>query len=243
MLKDTKLFRQSIDAMVDLIKDAEFIVNEYGMSLKAIDPAQIAMVKYNLPRDAFDVFEVENTEKIGVNLMSLFSIMKRAKPDDKLILELGTNNRLIITFEGKNKRSFSINLLDISSSELPNPSIEPEAYLKINANTLVEGVKDAALFATYLTFKVNEIKFSISATGPQGELNNETKLDSTMIKEKDIKKEAIAMFSIEYLQHILKGATQDSDVDVYIKTNSPLKLRYKIGQAIIEFFLAPRDFS
>ena len=68
VLSDAKIFRQCIDAMVDLIKDAEFVVNEYGISLKAIDAAQIAMVIFNMPKDVFEKFEVSGTTKLGVNL-------------------------------------------------------------------------------------------------------------------------------------------------------------------------------
>jgi len=201
------------------------------------------MVIYNLPRDAFEAFEITETKKIGVNLPSLSSIMKRAGPKDKLILELSDNKRLKITFEGESKRSFSINLLDISSSDLPNPDIKYDAYIKLNGNLLSDGVKDANLFATYLTFKTNEKFLEISAKGPQGEINNKTDLSSSMIKEKEVKGEALAMFSIEYLQHLLKGANLDTDVEMSLKTNSPLKLRYNIGTAVIQFFLAPRDFE
>ena len=243
VLSDTKLFKQSIDAMVDLIKDAEFVITEYGVSLKAIDAGQIAMVIYNLPRDAFEKFEIDGSHKIGVNLPSLSSIMKRAKPGDKLLLELSDNKRLKIVFEGENVRSFSINLLDISSSELPNPDIKYDAILRMNAGALGDGVKDANLFATYLTFRATDKYLEVIAKGPQGEINNKTEYSSPLIKEHDIKGEALAMYSIEYLQHLLKGASLDTEVEINLKTNSPLKIRYAIGDAIIQFFLAPRDFE
>jgi len=243
ILSDTKLFKQSIDAMVDLIKDTEFVINEYGVSLKAIDAGQIAMVIYNLPRDAFETFDIDGTRKIGVNLPSLSSIMKRARANDKLSLELTDNKRLKITFMGENVRSFSINLLDISSSDLPNPDINYDAVVKMNANALTDGVKDANLFATYLTFKATKKHLEVSAKGPQGEIDNKTDYDSPLIKETEVKGEAVAMYSIEYLQHLLKGTSPDVDVEVCLKTNSPLKVRYNIGVATIQFFLAPRDFE
>ena len=75
------------------------------------------------------------------------------------------------------------------------------------------------------------------------DLENKTELDSKQITEKEVKKEATAMFSIEYLQNILKGATPESDIELNIKTNAPLKVRYKISNALLEFFLAPRDYE
>ena len=242
ILSDAKLFRQSIDAMVDLIKDAEFIVNEYGVSLKAIDAAQIAMVVFNMPKDVFEKFDVSGTTKLGVNLPSLSSILKRAKNNDKLALKV-KDKRLNVVLSSDNTRCFSINLLDISSNEMPNPDINFDATIKMKANNLIEGVKDAGLFSTYLLFSVDPKTFKINAKGPQGDLENKTEMSSKQIMEKDIKKEATAMFSIEYLQNILKGASSETDIELFIKTNAPLKVKYKISNALLEFFLAPRDYE
>jgi len=243
VLSDAKLFRQSIDAMVDLIKDAEFVVNEYGVSLKAIDAAQIAMVIFNMPKDVFEKFEVSSTTKIGVNLPSLSSILKRARNNDKLALKI-KDKRLNLTLSGESTRNFSINLLDISSNEMPNPDINFDASIKMKATNLSEGVKDASLFSTYLLFNVDDKSFKINAKGPQGELENKTDLSAKhVVLESEIKKEATAMFSIEYLQNILKGTSPETDVELYIKTNAPLKVRYKISNALLEFFLAPRDYD
>lgn len=242
VLSDAKLFKQSVDAMVDLIKDAEFIVDEYGISLKAIDAAQIAMVLFNMPKDVFEKFDVSGTTKLGINLPSLSSILKRAHSNDKLALKV-KEKRLNIVLSGDSIRSFSINLLDISSNEMPNPDINFDAIIKMKANSLTEGVKDAGLFSTYLLFNVEPTAFKISAKGPQGELENKTEITSKQIVEHEIKKEATAMFSIEYLQNILKGTNPDTDVELYLKTNAPLKVRYKIGSASLEFFLAPRDYE
>lgn len=242
ILSNAKLFRQSIEAMVDLIKDAEFIVNEYGVSLKAIDAAQIAMVLFNMPKDVFEKYDVSGTTKLGVNLPSLSGILKRAKTNDKLTLKV-KDKRLNIIFSGDSTRNFSINLLDLSSNEMPNPDINFDATIKIKANNLIEGVKDASLFSTYLLFNVNPKEFKINAKGPQGELENKIETESKQILEKDIKQETTAMFSIEYLQNILKGAGPETEVELNIKTNAPLKVRYKISDALLEFFLAPRDYE
>jgi proliferating cell nuclear antigen PCNA len=243
VMKDVKLLKQSVDAMVDLIKDTEFVINEYGMSLKAIDVGQIAMVIFNIPRDCFEEFEVKDTKKIGINLPSLHSVLKRAKNNEKVILETKENKKLGIIFEGENRRSFSINLLDLVSSELPNPDISYDANIRLNSNTLLDGVKDASLFANYLIMKATKNEFIISAKGPQGDIENKTPLDSKAISEKEVKDEATSMYSIEYLQHLLKGTLPDTEVEIFLKSNAPLKLKYAIDCAAIQFFLAPRDIE
>ncbi len=242
ILPDAKLFRQSIDAMVDLIKDVEFVINEYGVSLKAIDAAQIAMVVFVMPKDVFEKFEVTGTTKLGINLPSFASILRRARANDKLTLKV-KDKRLNVVLSGDNSRSFSINLLDISANELPNPNINFDANLKIKASALLDGIKDASLFSTYLVFSVDKKTFKISAKGPQGDMESKTELDSGQIVEQEVKQDCTAMYSIEYLMNLMKGTTTESDVEMHIKTNAPLRMRYKIGEAVLEYFLAPRDFE
>ena len=243
VMNNAKLLTNCVTAIVDLIKDAEFIIDEYGMSLKAIDAGQIAMTILKIPRDAFESFINEGSQKIGINLPSLNSILKRAKNNDKLILELTENKKLNIILDGDNKRIFSINLIDIVATDLPNPNIDFDAIINMNSSVLTDGVKDASLFANYLIFSVKDNTLIISAKGPKGEINNKTSLDSTLIKDKEIKGECKAMFSIEYLQSLLKGTTGDTDTKIFLKSNSPIKLKYNIEQAVLEFFLAPRDID
>lgn len=239
-LSDSKVLRQSLDAIAELITDAEFVVNEYGLSLKAIDPSQIALVIYNLPRDSFEDFRITGQKKLGLNIPSLQQIIKRAKPEDKVILEIGGNKRLNITLQGTTKRTFSINLLDLSNSELPNPSINYDVFVKVRAPVLIDGVKDAALFASYLTLKIDEEKIKISTTSTKGELSSETSLNSADVLDKDIKAEARAIYSNDFLESLLKGATNDTELEIYLKTDAPLKLKYKIQDSTIQYFLAPR---
>jgi len=240
ILSDSKVLRQSLDAIAELITDAEFVVNEYGLSLKAIDPSQIALVIYNLPRDAFEDFKVTGQKKLGVNIPSFQQIIKRAKPEDKVVLEVGSNKRLNVILQGTTKRSFSINLLDLSNSELPNPSINYDVFIKVKAPVLADGVKDAALFASYLTLKVDNEKIGISTTSTKGELNSETSLNGADVLDKDIKGDAKSIYSIDFLESLLKGTTNDTELEIYLKTDAPLKLKYKIQDSTIQYFLAPR---
>jgi len=234
------VLKQSLDAIAELITDAEFVVNEYGLSLKAIDPSQIALVVYNLPRDSFEDFKITGQKKLGLNIPSLQQIIRRAKPEDKVILEVGTNKRFNVTLQGTTKRSFSINLLDLSNSELPNPSINYDVFIKVRAPVLADGVKDAALFASYLTLKIDNENIIISTTSTKGELNSETSLTSVEVLDKDIKNEARSIYSIDFLESLLKGATNDTELEIYLKTDAPLKLKYKIQESTIQYFLAPR---
>jgi DNA polymerase III sliding clamp (beta) subunit (PCNA family) len=48
------------------------------------------------------------------------------------------------------------------------------------------------------------------------------------------------MYPVDYLQDMLKVASSDTRVTVFLKSNAPIKLSYSVGDANINYFLAPR---
>ena len=61
-------------------------VNEFGMSITAMDPANVAMAGFKLPRNYFSQFETSD-ETLGINLDNLKQILKRCGSGSFLILE------------------------------------------------------------------------------------------------------------------------------------------------------------
>ncbi len=55
-----------------------------------------------------------------------------------------------------------------------------------------------------------------------------------------VKAAAKAVFSLEYLNNILKAAEIPSVVIISLKSDSPLKVEYSIGDGRVIYYLAPR---
>jgi DNA polymerase III sliding clamp (beta) subunit (PCNA family) len=81
-----------------------------------MDPANVSLVMYSLPKEAFSIFESEN-ETLGVNLDELKGILKRCGSKSALYLEK-RENFLDISIEDRVKRNFSLNLIDIERDEI-----------------------------------------------------------------------------------------------------------------------------
>jgi len=241
VLENSGDFKKCMEAISVLIDEAEFILDNEGLSLKATDPSQISMVDFKLPKNAFKEFNVSGTTKIGVDLDYLNQIMSRAKASDALEIELDSeNSRLKLTFKGGSKRSFKIPLLDISRQELPTPKIDFEASLKLQAGILQDGLKDASLVSSHVTIGVSDDKFFMKANSSKGNWEHETSKKESSLVELHVRKEGNAMFPLEYLQDMLKAASSDTLISLGIKANHPINLAYSIGQASISYYLAPR---
>lgn len=241
VLENAHDFKRSIDAISVLIDEAEFVVDEKQLSLKATDPSQISLVDFSLPKSAFKSYKVDSAKKIGVDLDYLSQIVSRVKPKDELQLTLDEDsNRLNLVFKGDSVRKFSVPLIDVSSSELPSPKIDFDASLKILAETLQDGLKDAALVSTHITIGVSDRDFFLRANSSKGELNHVVSKKDKSLAELEAKRECSSMFPLGYLADMLKAASPNTHIELELKSNAPIRVSYPIGQARITYFLAPR---
>ena len=238
ILKDASMFKKSIEAISVLIDEAELVVKEDGLELKATDPSQISMVDFSMSKDAFEKFEVEEN-RLGLDLDYLNQVLSRAQSSDKLTLSTTDNKAFLeVKFDGKAKRAFQVPLIDISSSEVPTPKIEFDAELTINSSFVQNALKDVALISSHITMGCDKDKFFVSANSSKGNLNEEATKDGVTITEFKVKADCKSMFPLDYLQDMLKAAS--GDISLFIKSNAPVKISYPIGDARITYFLAPR---
>ena len=241
VFKNAKTFKGIIDAISVLVDQGEFIVTGEGVTLRAADQAMIAMVDFSLPESAFKSYKVDGATKLGLDLDALSKVRSRARPEDELELELSEDNATLnISFKGKAKRNFTLPLLDISSSELPVPKIEFDAKATVLADILQDGLKDAALFNTYVTLAAEDKTFRMQAKGTSGNLKFELGDKDDSLVDLNVKGKASAAFSLDYLQDITKSANKEAHISLAFKTNAPVMISYKIEEAALKYFVAPR---
>ena len=173
LFEEATLFKRYIEGIAVLVDEAEFIIDEAGLSLKATDPSQISLIDFILPKTAFKTFEVKDKIKIGVDLNYLNQVISRAKSSDSLGLTVSTDNsKLNLSFIGSSKRTFSIPLLDLSSAELPLPKIDFDSEIVINSSALQDSFKDALLISTHITLSIEKDSFIVKANSSKGNLEN-----------------------------------------------------------------------
>jgi len=239
VLEKAQDFKKSCEAIAVLIHEAEFEISETGIALKATDPSQISMVDFEMKKEAFKEFSVEQETRIGLDLDYLNQVMGRAKPTDSLELELKEDKTTLgISFRGASERHFSMPLIDISKTSVPNPKIEFDAELKMSAGILQDALKDAELISTHVTLGVEKDTFFLSAQSSKGTLNNRT--PKKEIKSFVVKNDCRSMFPLDYLKDMLKAPAGSEQIELKLKTDAPLFVSYAIGGATISYFLAPR---
>jgi proliferating cell nuclear antigen len=233
-LESPKLFADIITIISELVTEVRLKVGKDGLSLTAIDPANVAMVYFKIPKDLFAQFSLETDETLGVNLDNLKAILRRCKPGSSLILEK-TENTLKIIIQDKIKRDFTLALIDIEGEEKEMQEWEFKSVIKIDSETLNEVIEDCAIVSDACTFIADPNKFIVEAHGL-----NSAKVEFSSDEIEIHSDNSTARFSIEYLKKFMKGSKVSDKAQINFSENHPMRINFPTGNIMLSFVLAPR---
>lgn len=232
-LENPVLFAKSIDLISELVLEVRIKFGEFGMSITALDPANVAMVHFRIPKSAFSAYE-DGKDVLGVNLESLKKILKRCGTKSSLILEK-KENLLEIKIEDRIRRKFTLNLIEVEGEDRELPSLEFSSVVELDSQDFIDSVEDCAVISDACSFIVHEGKFIIEAK----ELNSarsEFSSDEAKIKAED----CVARYSLEYLQKFTKGSKLFEKTVLNFANDHPLRIDLKKEDLNLSFILAPR---
>ncbi|MEK6936987.1 MAG: proliferating cell nuclear antigen (pcna) [Nanoarchaeota archaeon] len=244
-LNDPKLLSDSISVISELVSDAKFKIDSDKLELIAMDPANVAMVAFQLLSSAFTEYKVEKPIELALNLDSFKQILRRAKPSDHLIIELDEEkNKLNIKIKGESTRTFSIGLVDLGERQHKVPKLSFPVDINTSTYVFDEAIEDMSIFADSVVFTVNKERLIVES---ESRINNakveilndgETKINWGESETTDNVK---SKYSIEYLKKISKGSKLADNVLVQFSNDYPLRVEFKVKDKLdLVFILAPR---
>lgn len=222
-----------VEIISELVTEVRIKFNEFGLSINAIDPANVAMINFKLPKSAFSEFET-GEEVLGVNLDSLKRILKRCGTGSSLILEK-QENFLNIQIQDRIKRNFSLNLIEIEADDKEMPGLEYTARVEISSVDLIDSVEDCLVVADACSFIVEDGKFIMEAKSINS-ARSEFSGDEAKIEAENCK----SRYSLEYLVKFLKGAKLVDKTILNFAEDHPLRMIIKSEHMELGFLLAPR---
>lgn len=232
-LDNPSLLSKAIEIISELVTEVRIKINDFGMSIVAIDPANVAMVGFKLPKSSFSRFETDN-EILGINLEDFKRILKRCGTKSSLILER-KENVLNIRIEDRILRNFSLMLINVDSEDKEMPNLEFSSRVELNSGDFVDSIEDCSVVAEACSFIVQEKNFVVEAKG-MNSARSEFSGDEAEINAEDCK----ARYSLEYLSKFLKGAKLCEKTVLNFAENHPLKMELRSEGMELSFILAPR---
>lgn len=92
-----RIIRPLLDVPSKLVDECKIRINEDGLSIRAVDPANVGLVEIEAPANAFEDYQLEGDDElvVGVNLSKLRSVLSdarmRAHDPDVVRIRLGTS--------------------------------------------------------------------------------------------------------------------------------------------------------
>ena len=226
--------KDSIESISTLVDEARFRLAQNGISVRAVDPANVAMAYFRIPADLFSEFNIENEHVLGVNLENLKAVLRRCKPGASLIMDR-EDNTLKLSISDRVKRDFTLALLDVGGDDKELPVWEFNSVIKLSSDALSEVVEDCSVVSDACTLIAEPDKFIVEARGLNA-ARAEFSSDEIEIHSASSR----ARFSLEYLGKFIKGSKISDRATINFSQNHPMRLDFPTGNVLLSFVLAPR---
>ena len=99
-----RLLKQVLEAIKDLVTDANFDCAATGFSLQAMDSSHVSLVSLMLRSDGFDHFRCDRSLSMGMNLNNVAKMLKCAGNDDIITMKAeDSGDTVTFMFESQNQ--------------------------------------------------------------------------------------------------------------------------------------------
>ncbi|QGN07758.1 DNA polymerase sliding clamp [Halorhabdus sp. CBA1104] len=232
--------RTALDSVSVLVEECKLRLEEDGLEIRAVDPANVGMVDLSLSAAAFESYETDGGV-IGVNLSRLEDIAGMAEAGQLVHLELDEETRkLEIAIDGL---EYTLALIDPDSirQEPDLPDLDLSADIVLEGRDVNRAVKASDMVSDHIALGVDEAEdmFYVDAEGDTDdvhfELGREELIDLTAGP-------ARSLFSLDYLKDMNKAIPSDAEVRMELGEEFPVKMHFDIaeGQGSVTYMLAPR---
>ncbi len=233
-----EILKEVVNVVSTLVDEAKFTVNADGLTLRAVDPAHIAMVDLTLGKEAFEEFKADESE-IGIDIDKLSQFLKLAKGDDMVDLKHDEDKRKLKIMVGDITRHMS--LIDTTGMSDPKvPNLELPASVTVRADDLMQGIRASETVSDHIALVANPDGFEMSCEGDMDQVHwRKAKKDLGALEAPSGVR---SLFPLEYFSNMLKSVSSGSPVTMHLGSDYPVKMEFKIAgeKGEVRYLLAPR---
>ena len=227
-----------IDVTSPLVNEAKFNITTKGISLRAVDPAHVAMVELEISSKAFEEYKAKEME-LGIDLDKLSGIMRLANAGDMVSLEYdGDSNRLVVKIGNLVRRMSLIDTAGMPDSKVPN--LELPAKATVRASELSRGVRASEAVSDHLALMVDKDAFELFAEGDTDTVN--LKLPKDLLIDLNSLGKFKSLFSIDYFSNMIKPVRAEDPITISLGNDNPIRVDFDIAakEGHVTYLLAPR---
>jgi len=171
------VIKNLFESIKEILVDVNIMFNENSMQCTAIDGNKVALVHFQLDTHRFEYYNCQPGPPliIGINMNSIYKLIKPVTPGDTIIMKVYKNERcklyIIIENTEKHTRTSSVlKLLDIDQEIIDIPDVEFDNIITIPCSDFQRHCKDIMTVSDKVTFLCHENMFAMKCTGDFADL-------------------------------------------------------------------------
>lgn len=233
--------RDAMDTIHAIVDECRLHLCSDGLVVRAVDPANVAMVDESIGENAFKSYETDCGE-IGINLERVMEVVEIADESETLVqFNLDPEVRKLEMQVGSVK--YTLALIDPDSIRLePDiPELDLPAEVSVDSAEFKRGIRAGDMVADHLQYEVNPQaeQFITAADGDTDNVNLELSEDDLEAVEWGA---ADSLFSLDYLKDLRKPIPKGTTLLMQMGKEFPLKISFTMVDEAVEvtYMLAPR---
>jgi len=232
------VLKEVVNVVSTLVDEAKFTMNADGLTIKAVDPAHIAMVDLTLSKDAFEEFKADESE-IGLDIDKLSQFLKLAHGNEVIDLKHDEDKRRLNIVIGDITRRMSlVDTTGMSDPKVPNLNLPATVVLKVD--DLVQGIKASETVSDHIALVASPEGFEMTCEGDLDQVQwRKAKKDLEGLESPSSVR---SLFPLEYFANMLRAVSTGVAVTMHLGNDYPVKVEFKIagGKGEVRYLLAPR---
>ncbi|KAJ2162956.1 hypothetical protein GGF46_000142 [Coemansia sp. RSA 552] len=251
VLPQASLLKKIIEAVKELVDEANFDFSETGVRLQAMDKSHIALSFLHLRNDGFSEYRCDRSQTLGINLGSLGKVLKCAANDDQVQIKATDQaESLSLSFESTTKdrvSEFNLKLMDIDIDSIDVPDMDYQATVEMSSSEFARIVRDLMSIGEAVSIDATKQGVRFSTNGDDG--NGSILLKHQSIDSEDspsktsvrINEPVSHSLALKYLANFAKAAPLADTVAINLIEEAPVMFEFKISDmGHIRFYLAPQ---
>lgn len=242
-------FRVLIEALKEILTDANFEFDSTGIKVIAMDSTHTVLVHLKLNADNFEIYKCKEKKTLGINMMNMFKLIKTMGNNDTLTLSVDDCNEgvLCIKIENSEKNSitnYKLNLMDLHEDNIHIPPATFDSVINMPAVDFQKICRDMHNLAENIEIKSLENQIIFTCKGhfaSQETCIGEANSGLSFIKNQNPDEIVQGVFALKHLVLFSKCTNLCNSIELYLKNDYPLILKYTVASlGEIKLCLAPK---
>ncbi|CAN6308226.1 unnamed protein product [Urochloa humidicola] len=236
------LLKKVLEAIRELVTDANFDCSGTGFSLQAMDSSHVALVALLLRAEGFEHYRCDRNLSMGMNLNNMAKMLRCAGNDDIITIKADDGSDTVtFMFESPKQdkiADFEMKLMDIDSEHLGIPDSEYQAIVRMPSAEFMRICKDLSSIGDTVVISMTKEGVKFSTSGEIGSANIVCRQNQTVDKPEEA---TIIEMQEPVSLTFTKASSLSEQVTISLSSELPVVVEYKIAEmGYIRFYLAPK---